>query len=395
MIVTSIPDSTKPDVVDFLRKNLIKRGIVSSYGRRRKHKIKNKEAFMKIFKAFFIAWIYNNFQFEGKSNFCFVRLDRKNTLLLLPPKNIITGYLNENNKSFYKNNIFEGIESSSKDFTGGCIISNFLNFNLSQFKQKGLTVINHTSKNNCPSCFKKHSRTIAKQIKTEQNLGLSLGGYPILIDDVSSDLIRDLLKAYLAEASTRTEISEPLDSLLLAFICIYFGSIKKFGGARTNCVVCLDTFQDYDPIKKSNSNLKVFSKEIDAIIYSQQKKVLIAIELTTLHKNAFKQSFDSRKGKQFPEHFKKTINNFNVLFHYSDNRNIKFKGIYLTLVNFSDEMKKESEYYVLRKNRSFVHLNFNKQFEELKSVIETDNLTNTKIDTTFNKFINRLEKAIK
>lgn len=390
MIETRISDRAKPDAVDFLRNSLIKRRIVSPYGRRRKYKIKDEGAFMQLFKAFFIIWIYNNFRFEGKSNFCFPRLNKKNTLLLLPPKNIISAYLNENNKSFYKNNIFEDIEAPISRSINTCVLSNFLNFNLAQFKKEGID-INHNCRGNCKYCLERHSKIIAKKIKDKSVLGFGLGGYPFLIHEASSDLIRDILKVYLAEAKTKTEISEPLSYLLLAFICIYLGSENRLGGGKTNCEIYLDTFEN---VANSPLKIKSYSNEIDAIIYSQQKKVLRAIELTTLYETAFSHSL-SGTGKQFPDHFKKTINNFNILYHYANTRNINFKFVYLTLVDFSDNMKKTPEYYICQKNNSFVHLSINKEFEKLKSLAGTDNLTIEAINRFFNKLINRFKKHTK
>ncbi len=388
MIASANQDKTKPDAVAFLRKVLIKHNILDRYGVRKKFKICNKEAFRKIFKAFFIIWLYNNFNFRNQSNFCFVKLNRKNTLLLLPPKKIITAYLNQNNKSFFKNSIFEGIESENQKNTKHCIVQNFINFNLRQFGKKELTT-NH--KRSCGPCFRNFSKKLSKEIiKDVTNPGFALGGFPFLINDVPSNLIKELIKTSLAEASTKSEINESLSSFLLALVCIYVNDKKKFGGGRTNCVM---TQKVTGSIQKTIIGpIKVCTNEIDAIIYSQQKKVLIAIELTSLNERAFRRSWENKEEDQFTYHFKKTLNNFNFLKTYAESKHFEFKELYLTLEKFSSDMKKLPHYHTLNRSPRLEHKNLKIVFDKLKAEAERDSISHMRINSAFLRFLKIINK---
>jgi hypothetical protein len=388
MITSVVQDKTKPDVVFFLRDLLTQYKIVSEYGARKKFKIEKLQSFFSLFRAFFLVWFFNCSKLENQPNFCFLKLNKKNTLVLLPPTRTISGYINENNGRLFKNSLFEGIEQQHKPSDCcDCAVLSFIKFNLSQFKKNQISFEeNHRT---CARCFQSFQEKISEKVIQDTETGFLFGGLPFCIKNVPSDLVKEITDTVLAEASSKSELNETLSALLLAFLSIYIGNQKKYGGAKTNCAIKLDTYSDED------TKIKVFSNEIDAVVYSQDKKRLIAIEITSLADDAFRQSSEERNKNKINVHLGKTVQNFNFLSTYCQNSGWGFRGIYLTLIDFSKEIKGLPIYFALAKNRFYAHIKLNKIFEQFKASLSKDEAPYKILMRCFDFFLGAIKKKIK
>src|SRR3989304_8726600 len=130
-------DKSKPDRVELLLQVLAKHKIWN-IGKRKFTSVKSEELFDKVLYSFYISWIVKNFKFPFQGNFCFVALDRRRTLMVLPPINKMSAYINSSEKGLeiYKDDFFSGLHFDNSKCPI-CLIKHYTQLNAIQLLHVG------------------------------------------------------------------------------------------------------------------------------------------------------------------------------------------------------------------------------------------------------------------
>lgn len=375
-------DPSKPDRTELLQRILEKHKIWD-IKKRKFVSEKEKKFCEELFFAIFIAWITNNFHFPYQGGFCFVGLNNDHSLIVIPPIDKITAYINSHacNINLYKPSIFHPFcVNGRSNIYQIRLIKNFSFFNLQQMLQseKIQSQLNFfpTDHESCSKySVKKLEEDTIKAIIENPTLATITGGFGFIIH-CPSTLIEDICANYFSEVESLEDISGILDDLLMAIIMLFYINRYCLGKIATNSRLSI---KGYDP-----------TPELDGVGYSSKNKKLVIAELTSLYEQAFHKDLTDTSKLQFPKHFEGKVETFNRIENSLKDKNFDFLYLYIHLKKLNQEMETSLHYAAVKNNKRFKFICLEKDFEELKKAISTENYTNGKLyrdfESKFKKF---------
>lgn len=379
-----LPNPARPDRSSLLKNILMDKKILSTDGNSFVSNCE-KKYFDEIFFGIFIAWMVKNFRNPYQGNFCFVGLNNENSLIVLPPTDKSTFYINPYGNSAYLGNIFNSLNPDSTSFCEFCHMKNMINLNLNQFEitnlPKSLNKFLTSEHTNCGSYNSTYLiDSIAKSIVKAPQLSVISGGYGIVLH-CPSEIIRDICEKYLSEFNSTKELSEILDDLFVSIILIHLSLKLDIENYATNHEI---------RIAKASG----FSNELDGVLFSKIKNRVLALEITTLFETAFDKDWNDTTAKQFPKHFGGKVRNFMNLDFLSDKFDVQLRYIYIHLKDLDDDMLKSLEYQGIKNNPNFREISLEQDFIKLKESLKSNRYNSAGIYKDFSSSFKEFKTKI-
>jgi len=379
-------DPSKPDRAELLQQILERHKIWDI--KERKFTSPKEETFCEeLFFALFIAWITKNFHFPYQGSLCFVGLDNNESLIIIPPIDRVTAYINSHacNTSLYKSSIFHPIGVNGRaNICPICLIKNFAFFNLQQMLQSGkllqkLDFFPMDHKDCSKYTVKKLERGIVTKIIKNPTLATITGGFGFVIH-CPSRLVEDVCTNYFSEVEGLEDISDILDDLFMAIIMLFHMNRYDLGKIATN-----------SRLKVINNEL---TPELDGVGYSSKNRKLVIVELTSLCERAFHKDLADTSKLQFPKHFEGKVETFNRIENSLKSRNFSFLYLYIHLKKLNQTMETSLHYAAVKNNKQFKFICLEEDFEELKKAVSTENYTNGKLYQDFKMKFSKFRKNL-
>lgn len=386
-------DGSRPDRTELLQTILSDHGIWNIEDKKFNSQ-SNKKLFKELFFGFYISWITKNFNFPYQGNICYIALDDSNFLVVIPPINRTTAYVNsfKNGTELYKPTLFSGINLTNTKVCPICTIANFVKFNISQIPcrtdlNNKISDMNFDHSNCINMNVEDINGQLVDKIIENPELGVLTGGFGITIK-CPSLLVKDICDKYFAEFENERQLSQIFDDLFVAFILIYLMDRCHLGVIGTNQSLRIE----------KNKGAQGFTNEIDGIGYSKlsTNHRVVGIELTSLFDTAYHDDLIDVQEKQLPKHFKQKVKVFNDMEYILGSQEIKLNYFYIHLRDFNETILRSIEYSAIKNNNMFTRICFEKDFTDLKEIIKAQEFTNgrlySKFKLSFTNFINTLDK---
>ncbi len=382
-------DPSRPDRAELLQTILASNDIWDLKDRKFTSK-KSKNIFNEIFFGLFVAWMTKNFNFPYQGNFCFVGLDNKNSLIVLPPIDKTTAFINSygGGLKIFKKDIFDPLDLEKIKTCPICLIKHYVLLNVNQIPTKDdclleLSHLNHGHDKCDQHTVENLKDELSQKIIANPNFSVLTGGFGLELK-CPTTLISEICEKYFAEFEDQKDLSSIVDDLFLAAILVHLTSNYGFGKFATNQSVKLEKGSPGTP-------------ELDGVAYTKRdpsNAKLLVLELTALFDTAFHKSLTDTSEKQFPKHFKDKVRIFNDLDYATNKNNFKFNFTYIHLKAFDEEMLKSLEYSAVKNNKSYKSICLEEDFLSLKSLIKAEEFTNGRLYHQFRKSYSKLKSLL-
>lgn len=385
-IKVRLTNPSKPDRVALLANILSEHNLWLQ----EKHEFTSEESrkiFEEIFFGIFVSWMGKNFKFDYQGNICFVGIDEKTSLIVLPPFDKSTLYISPYGDcvSIYQDNVFSSLKTDSPEFCPICQVKRVMLANLTQLATHAKTLelvkkIN-TDHTKCETeSLAEIIQKVSELIVNNPVLGLVTGGYGFKLNCPKA-VVKDIMEKYFSEISSLSDISNILDDLFMACILLRVTDVFHFNNCVTNHEIRMASGIGY-------------STELDGVAYTAEKNQVYAFELTSLFDTAFHKSWEDTKMLQFPKHFNSKVRTFNKMNYDSENFDIDLLFVYIHLKDLDNNMRKSLEYACVKYNPNFKMISLNDDFNKLKLMLKREEFSNGKIYKAFRNSFNRFDKNL-